>query len=190
VSPKSWLLVGLAVAVFAAGVYLFVQVKSTPAEAQTTAPTKVAGRPSPAVERAPTPPTPTPAPVPSTPTPMPTDPGLAKLARASKDAVATAPPTLASEEEGQRANPRMDSMMELANKAYDRQDFDEAIAIAGKVLSKDPSNTRMLRVMISANCIGGDAAVAQAHYDKLPPKSVDREQMRTRCDRYQVTLKD
>ena len=80
-------------------------------------------------------------------------------------------------------------MMELANKAYDTQDFDQATAIAGKVLSKDPTNVRMLRIMVSANCIGGDAAIAQQYYEKLP-KGTDREQMKARCDRYQVVLKD
>jgi translation elongation factor EF-4 len=80
-------------------------------------------------------------------------------------------------------------MMQLANKAYDAQDFDQAIAIAGKILAKEPTNVRMLRIMVSANCIGGDATVAQQYYEKLPA-GVDRQQMKTRCDRYQVTLKD
>ena len=48
----------------------------------------------------------------------------------------------------------------------------------------------MLSVMVSANCIGGDAAVAQQYYARLPAGSADREQMKTRCERYQVTLKD
>ena len=96
---------------------------------------------------------------------------------------------MAAPADEQRANPKLDSMMELANKAYDSQDFDQAIAIAGKVLSKDPANVRMLRIMVSANCIGGDSAVAQQYYSKLPP-GADREQMKARCDRYQVSLRD
>ena len=60
--------------------------------------------------------------------------------------------------------------------------------IAGKVLTKDPTNVRMLRVMVSANCIAGDSAIAQDYYVKLP--AFDRGQMKTRCDRYGVTLND
>ena len=96
---------------------------------------------------------------------------------------------MAAPTDEQRANPRFDSLMELANKAYDSQDFDQATAIAGKVLAKDPTNVRMLRIMVSANCIGGDASIAQQYYEKLP-KGLDRDQMKTRCERYQVTLKD
>jgi len=87
-----------------------------------------------------------------------------------------------------KVNLKMDNMMELANKAYDRQDFDEATAIAGKILAKDPTNVRMMRIMVSSNCIQGDSAIAQQYYEKLP--ALDREQMRTRCDRYGVTFKE
>jgi len=45
---------------------------------------------------------------------------------------------------------------------------------------------RMLRIMVSASCIDGDAAVAQAHYGKLPAS--DQEQMKVRCARYGVTF--
>lgn len=185
-SPKNLALIAAAVAVMAMGVYLFIQVKASPAEAQSTATTT------------PPPPTPSPPPVETAsptpprqvgatqPTPLPpsNSPPPARVGNATVEPAMAAPA-----EEGQRANPRFDSMMELANKAYDTQDFDQAIAIAGKVLTKDPSNVRMLRIMVSANCIGGDASVAQQYYEKLP-KGVDREQMKTRCDRYQVTLRD
>lgn len=184
-SPKNLALIAAAVAVMAMGVYLFIQVKASPAEAQSTATTPPAPtRPAP-VEPAP-PPAPQqvtatqPKPVPPSNSPPPV-----RVGNATVEPAAMAAPA----EEGQRANPRFDSMMELANKAYDTQDFDQAIAIAGKVLAKDPSNVRMLRIMVSANCIGGDAGVAQQYYEKLP-KGIDREQMKTRCDRYQVTLKD
>jgi hypothetical protein len=184
VSPKSLALVAAAVAVLIMGVYLFIQVKATPAQAQSSVTPATTHAPPPEHVTVTTPPAAQPPiakpaqppPIPS-PTPSPIRVGNA-----------TIEPALAATDE-QRANPRLDSMMELANKAYDGQDFDQAIAIAGKVLSKDPTNVRMLRVMVSANCIGGDAAVAQQHYERLP-KGIDREQMKTRCDRYQVTLKD
>jgi hypothetical protein len=180
VSPKTLTLVGAAVAVMAMGVYLFIQVKATPAQAHSTTTPSETGPTAPAPERTAEPKSPAVATAPPVRTapeqPMP----RATTASAEAQPVAV--------EDDQRANPKLDSMMELANKAYDAQDFEQATAIAGKVLAKDPANVRMLRVMVSANCIAGDAAVAQQHYERLPP--ADREQMKVRCDRYQVALKD
>jgi len=184
VSPKNLALIAAAVAVMAMGVYLFVQVRSTPAQAQSTA--TPAATHNPPVERTESAEPPPRATAARAVTPVqPSQPSApVHVGNASVE-----PQAMAAEEPSQRANPKLDSMMELANKAYDQQDFDQATAIAGKVLSKDPSNVRMLRIMISANCIGGDASLAQQYYDKLP-KGVDREQMKLRCDRYQVVLKD
>jgi hypothetical protein len=83
-------------------------------------------------------------------------------------------------------SPRLDSTMSEANKAYDRGDFDDASVAAAKVLAKDPTNVRMLRVMVSSACINGDTAVAQKYYAPLPEP--DRAQMRIRCERYGVTF--
>jgi hypothetical protein len=183
VSPKSLALIAAAVAVMIMGVYLFIQVKASPAQAQSSATQTVTPRAERTIE--------TPAPPiehaqPAAPAPAPAPPPIRVGNSAVEAQVAAAPA-----EEQQRANPKLDSLMELANKAYDSQDFDQAIAIAGKVLAKDPMNVRMLRIMVSANCISGDSAVAQSHYDRLPkPPAVDREQMKARCDRYQVTLRD
>lgn len=85
-------------------------------------------------------------------------------------------------------NPKMEAVMGEANRAYDHGDFDEAKAIAQKVLTKEPGNVRMLRIVVSSECIAGDAAEAQKYFAQLP--AGDRAQMRTRCDRYGVTLKD
>jgi hypothetical protein len=87
-----------------------------------------------------------------------------------------------------KPNPKMDAVMAEANKAYDRGEFDEAKGIALKVLAKEPANVRMLRIVVSANCIDGDAAEAQKHYLSLP--APDREQMKVRCSRYGVTFND
>jgi len=87
-----------------------------------------------------------------------------------------------------RANPKLDAIMGEANRAYDHGDFDEAKQIAVKVLEKNPGNVRMLRIVVSAECIAGDSAEAQKYFTQLP--EADRAQMRTRCDRYGVTLKD
>jgi hypothetical protein len=79
-------------------------------------------------------------------------------------------------------------VMDEANKAYDRGDLDDARALAQKVLAAAPNNIRMLRLVVSASCIAGDAAEAQKSYLMLP--KLDREQMKTRCGRYGVTFPD
>lgn len=85
-------------------------------------------------------------------------------------------------------DPKSDEIMASANRAYDHGDFDEAIVIAKKVLANDPSNTRMLRIVVSASCLLDDAATAQKNYLLLPIGSQDRTDMRKRCDRYGVTF--
>ncbi|HTR52695.1 MAG TPA: hypothetical protein VMJ10_18400 [Kofleriaceae bacterium] len=74
-----------------------------------------------------------------------------------------------------------DALMDQANKAYDRQDYDEAKSIAQKVLATTPNNVRMLRIMVSSSCIDGDTATAQKYYVMLP--KYDRDQMKLRCGR-------
>jgi hypothetical protein len=180
VSPKNLALIVAAFAVLIMGVYLFIQVKATPAQAQSTVTPSPTRTPPPAPESPPPqPPIAKPTQASATATPPPVRVGNAAIERPAQPEAA---------EDDQRANPRLDSLMELANKAYDTQDFDQAIMIAGKVLQKEPTNVRMLRVMVSANCIAGDSAVAQQHYERLPKP--DRDQMKTRCERYQVTLRD
>ena len=78
--------------------------------------------------------------------------------------------------------------MDDANKAYDRGDYDDAKQVAGRVLAQQPTNIRMLRVMVSASCIDGDAAGAQFYYARLPV--ADQDQMRVRCARYGVAFGD
>jgi hypothetical protein len=78
--------------------------------------------------------------------------------------------------------------MAEANKAYDRADYDEAKQIAARVLAQEPTNVRMLRIVVSASCIEGDSVVAQAHYTRLPAH--DQEQMRVRCARYGIVFAD
>ena len=90
--------------------------------------------------------------------------------------------------EGEKANPSIEAVMDRANKAYDHSDFEEAKMIAGKVLSKLPTNIRMMRIMVSASCIDNDIAVAQKWFEQLP--KADREQMKVRCDKYGVTFKE
>jgi thioredoxin-like negative regulator of GroEL len=94
----------------------------------------------------------------------------------------------AAEPDPALAGPKLDAVMDEANKAYDRGDFEDAKTIAGRLLAKLPTNVRMLRIMVSASCIDGDTAVAQAHYARLPP--ADQEQMRVRCARYGIAFPD
>lgn len=88
-----------------------------------------------------------------------------------------------------KADPQWDAILSEVNKQYDRGDYDEAKADAIKLLAKDPGNVRLLRVVVSSSCLTGDAADAQTYYEKLTDKR-DRDQMRTRCERNQVTLTD
>ena len=83
---------------------------------------------------------------------------------------------------------KLDGLMSEASKAYDKGDFDEAKTFATKALQVEPNNVRMLRVMVSASCIDGNSIEAQKHYLLLPGS--DREQMKTRCDRYGVTFNE
>ena len=63
---------------------------------------------------------------------------------------------------------KLDAVMSEANKAYDRGDFDDAKVFAQKVLAKNPGNVRMLRILVSASCIDGDSTEAQKRYLELP----------------------
>ncbi len=87
---------------------------------------------------------------------------------------------------GSAANPKLDAIMDQANKAYDHGEYEDAKAIAGKILAKQPKNVRMLRIMVSSACFEGDSALAQEWYVQLPKP--DRLQMKQRCDRGGVTL--
>jgi hypothetical protein len=184
VSVRHILLGAAAIAVLGMGVYLFLEVRSGSAQGVATAPpvapARVAGSaaPPPAAETAPETSARSAKVAPNVPM---------KRSDPAPSLESHEEPTTASADEG-KANPKLDSIMDQANKAYDRQDFDEAKAIAGKVLSKMPTNVRMLRIMVSSSCIDGDVAVAQKYFPALP--KFDRDQLKARCDRYGVTLTD
>jgi len=172
-----------AVLVLGMGVYLFVEVRAEPAP-----PAPVMGRAS----RTSAPPTRTPQAAPvdePAAAPRPTTPPPAR-APAPQQAAPRGPttPTLVVSDEPPPVGAKLDAAMAEANRAYDRGDFDEAKAAASRLLASDPNNVRMLRVMVSASCVDGDAAAAQTHYARLPPG--DQEQMKTRCARYGITFPD
>ncbi|MBP9085951.1 MAG: hypothetical protein KBG15_07515 [Kofleriaceae bacterium] len=76
-----------------------------------------------------------------------------------------------------------------ANRAYDRGDFENARAMANKLLTKNPGNVRLMRIVVSSGCMTGDTSEqVAATYRQLPPN--DREQMRVRCERYNVHFND
>lgn len=195
VTPRTLALVVATAAVLALGVYLFVEVRAAPAS-------PIASQPSPppakdAGERTGTAaagaPTPRPAVEGARPAPIGQPPFQVRDVR---PAPINEPhqPTLVSDMQGttledSHANPRLDSIMDEANHAYDTGDFEQAKAIAGKILARQPTNVRMLRVMVSAECIAGDPATAQRYFNSLPA-GPDRDQMRKRCSYNQVTLTD
>lgn len=184
--PVRHALLGLLAAfVVIAGVYLFREVRSTPsAVAASGPPPPHRDRPPPErvdqVDH-------TLAPSPDRPATIPHQP---------PNAAPTIAPTLASEPAPdedpavalERPDVKIDAIMARANAAYDKGDWDEAKTIAGKVLTKQPANNRMMRIMVSASCIDGDSVTAQQWYEKLPKG--DRDQMKTRCDRYGISFKE
>jgi hypothetical protein len=180
---------GLALAVLAAGVYLFIQVHASPAEAKVSvpeAPTHVAQSPErpDSVDIAVTNPT---EPGPRVAKPLGRPMGAGEVRPQAELPQTGDTPALANDVPD-KADPRFQMVLAEANKAYDRQDFDEARAIANKVLAKDPTNVRMLRIMVSSYCIESDSVTAQTYYDKLP--EFDRHQMTTRCATYGVSFKE
>jgi len=177
---------GLALAVLAAGVYLFIEVNAGPAEAKVSVPqarSPVATSP----ERSEPPVTnPTgPGTGPHMGKPLDRPIGAGEVRPPAALPASGDPPALATDVP-EKADPRFQMIQAEANKAYDRQDFDEARAIATKVLAKDPTNIRMLRIMVSSHCIEGDSVAAQTYYDKLP--DFDRQQMAKRCSTYGVSF--
>jgi hypothetical protein len=71
-------------------------------------------------------------------------------------------------------------------RAYDQGDFELAKTGALVVLIDDPTNVRMLRIVVSASCILGDPVEANQAYQRLPAR--DRTQMEQRCARYGITF--
>ncbi len=165
-------------AVLGLGVYLFIQVRSAPAapHVEASLPSREPA-PAPAHDDAPAAQTPAATPL------------IAK-ARDRHDQIPVEPetPPPRTPEEMQKADPNTDALMDEANKAYDKQEFEEARTIANRILAKDPSNVRMLRVLVSAACVEVDQAEAAKWLAKLPPN--DQAAMKTRCTRYGVAFPD
>ncbi|MEO6771561.1 MAG: hypothetical protein ABI467_00880 [Kofleriaceae bacterium] len=174
----------VAAAVLIAGVYLFIEVRST----------------SPAIAAAP--PAHLPDPVQASGGPHPpatfehrTTSPLPRPAEHFAGTTVT-PPSIPSDDETSdetvaaidKPNPKMDAIMDQANKHYDKGEWEDAKLIAAKVLTKQPNNIRMMRIMVSASCVDGDSGVAQKWFDQLP--KLDRDQMKVRCDKYGVTFRE
>jgi predicted Zn-dependent protease len=170
-----------AVLVLGLGVYLFVQVRAQP----TTMPAQTL--PSQPREIA------TPA------SPEPADasaPRTARVAAPAGSAAALESPSEPAAPDGSDGSAagsafglsedKLNAVMGEANKAYDRGDYDDAKALAQRLLARDPGNVRMLRILVSASCIDGDAAAAQASMAMLTAE--DQERMRIRCARYGINL--
>lgn len=83
--------------------------------------------------------------------------------------------------------PKVDGMDE-ANRLFDRGDYDEAQKQAMKMLESEPTNPRMLRIVVSAACFMGDADKAQKYWSQLTEER-DRSQMQVRCGRYGIQFK-
>jgi hypothetical protein len=171
-----------AVLVLGLGVYLFIEVRS-----QAEPPPADPGAPRAPLDtasvRSQSPPPARPASPPA---------AAAREPAPARSAAAAPAPVLAGSEpappDPELVGPRLDAVMDEANKAYDRGEFDDARAIAARLLVHYPGNVRMLRIMVSASCMEGDAATAQPSYARLP--APDQAQMRTRCARFGVAFPD
>lgn len=76
----------------------------------------------------------------------------------------------------------------VANKMFDRGDYDDAMKQALKMLDTDPKSSRMLRIVVSSACFMGDPDKAQKYWALLADDR-DRAQMAVRCGRYGITFK-
>src|SRR3569833_930471 len=182
VSARNVLLGLVAAAVLIAGVYLLIEARST-----TTA---IAASPSPRTPEA------TQASADHAPPDRHGAPPAVREDHVAGTGVSAPPaPTNASDEESSdetaaaldRPNPKIDAIMDKANKHYDKGEWEDAKLNAAKVLTKHPTNVRMMRIMISASCVDGDVGFAQKWFEHLP--KADREQMKVRCYNYAVTYK-
>jgi hypothetical protein len=70
-------------------------------------------------------------------------------------------------------------LMDEANRAYDRQEYDDAVKISQKLLAAEPGNIRLLRIVVSSACQMGDFDTADGAFQQLPP--FDQQQMNKRC---------
>tara|TARA_R110002096_G_scaffold292224_1_gene486515 strand:+ start:63695 stop:64279 length:585 start_codon:yes stop_codon:yes gene_type:complete len=80
------------------------------------------------------------------------------------------------------------SRMDDANRLYDRADYEGARDAAIELLSSEPDNVRMKRIVVSSSCIMGDAEEATKHFSDLPSR--DQRQMARRCQRYGIEFED
>lgn len=143
----------LAGAVMVAALYLFHAVRET-ATVSAAVPVRHESRP------------------PSDESPASPPPSVAHETAAPVHAAPTAPELAGDSDDelapGSGFNLRLSAIMDQANKAYDRQDYEEAKAIALKVIAKSPKNVRMMRIMLSSACNEGDQPLAQEWYAQLP----------------------
>jgi hypothetical protein len=186
------LLGALAVVVFGLTVYLFLEVRSSPA-----APSPRSAPVANAKDEKDEPARDEKEPETAPPKPRPSDsrrggPGaISRMGRKAQAGSGVEPtPTVAPPVPDAKSTVKLDAMMAEANKAYDKQDYDEAKTIARKVLLQSPNNARMLRILVSTACVDHDLAEAQKNYNLLTDPS-DRQVMRTRCQRdFGITLND
>jgi hypothetical protein len=78
------------------------------------------------------------------------------------------------------------AQMSCAEIAYDKQNFDEARALAVEVLRVDPTNAPMTRLLVTIACIEGDKEEATRRWAQVAER--DRERIRQRCSRFGITF--
>ncbi len=168
------LLAAATFAVLGLGVYLFIEVRNAPA--------------APHVDIAPAPAPPAQPEVAAAAQPAPSRAVAPVVKRDRHEPDPVEPEGPAPKLPDEKVDFNADALMDEANKAYDKQEFEEARTIANRILAKDPTNVRMLRILVSAACVEVDQTEAAKWLAKLPVG--DQAAMKTRCTRYGVTFPD
>ena len=164
-------LVGAAVAILGALIYLFVAVRAAPAVAGASAAPAVAA-PAPRAE----------------PEPEPEPASDAGGTAAAEPAPRRSEPVAIATDLKTDPDMSLAQALDEANRLFDRQEHDAAQEAALKLLERSPGNVRMLRIVVTTACMMGETDKAQRHWSELPER--DREQMATRCGRYGITFRE
>lgn len=175
------------VVVTVATIYLAVEVRATPAAAKVTARASATAPDDPGEPEARRDTSPTRA------ITLPSGSALARSGTSDAGSTSTTspsasatPPSIAIEPTDEK---QLKQLVTDAYGAYDRQEFEDAKALAARVVAADPKNVRALRILVSTSCIESNVADAQKYFDMLPDGK-DRADMRTRCGRdYGITFK-
>src|SRR5262245_5691580 len=180
-APRHMGLLAGGIAILGGLIYVFLEVRSSPAAAVSDGDSAARGIPNKSTTGARKDPT-TIARAPTPPPPIKTDVVEPPRDTPSPAIDPEAPPALPTDDKTFELNAAMDE----ANHHYDRGDYEAASKQALRVIANDPTNVRMLRVVVSSACLMGDPDTANQYQTKLPP--TDQRDMARRCEKFGIAL--